>query len=376
MDAALVDNLVRFEQALRLSGLRRSGGRMPDAVSALIAVGVASRGDVRAALRSVLVNRREDLALFDRLFDLFWRSRHEPFTGPAITSLGERPRVTSRPTPAAHLDFDDDEGAPASAASLLVGAYSAEDVPRWKDFADFTPADLERAAALFDRLDWRLGVRRARRWRAARNGMIDLRRAVAERRTSGELVRLPRRRRIVKPRPLIVIADVSGSMERYSRVLLQFVYAVTRGSHRVDSFVFATRLTRLPRTTLQRRGGAAADRLVRSVQDWGGGTRIGDVLRAFNVQWARRVMRNGPVVLLISDGWDRGDPEALVRELARVRRACRRLIWLNPLLGSSDYEPLTRGMMAALPLVDDFLPVHNLESLQKLAVHLQALWPS
>src|SRR5919201_3644501 len=160
-------------------------------------------------------------------------------------------------------------------------------------------------------------------------------------------------------------------MERYSRMLLHFVRGLTHQSGRVESFLFATRLTRVTRIVVDRGDQAALRKLSLSVQDWGGGTRIGEALRTFNVHWARRVMRNGPVVLLVSDGWDRGDPELLARELARVQRSCSRLIWLNPLLGSASYEPLTRGMMAALRHVDDFRPVHNLQSLEQLADHLR-----
>jgi uncharacterized protein with von Willebrand factor type A (vWA) domain len=162
-------------------------------------------------------------------------------------------------------------------------------------------------------------------------------------------------------------------MERYSRVLLRFVYGMASGAHAVESFVFATRLTRITREVTHRGSGAALAAVADRVRDWGGGTRIGDSLRAFNLHYARRVMRHGPVVLVISDGWDRGDPEQLAREIARLRRSCRRLVWLNPLLGSRSYEPLTRGMQAALPFVDDFLPAHNLVSLEQLASHLRAL---
>ena len=162
-------------------------------------------------------------------------------------------------------------------------------------------------------------------------------------------------------------------MERYSRVLLHFVYGLAHSAARVEAFLFATQLTRVTRPLIERRGAAVFARIAREVQDWGGGTRIGEALRTFNLRWARRVMRNGPIVLIVSDGWDRGDPALLGRELARIRRSCRRLIWLNPLLGSAGYEPLTRGMQAALRHVDDFLPVHNLASLEQLADHLRKL---
>ena len=189
----------------------------------------------------------------------------------------------------------------------------------------------------------------------------------------GELLELPRRVRREAPRPVVLLGDISGSMERYSRMLLHFAYGLAHGARHVESFVFATRLTRVTRSLTLTRADRSLSRLVRELHDWGGGTRIGEALRAFNMHWARRVMRNGPVVLIVSDGWDRGDPELLASELARVRRRCRRLVWLNPLLGSVSYEPLTRGMQAALEHVDDFLPAHNMVSLEDLAGHLRSL---
>ena len=187
----------------------------------------------------------------------------------------------------------------------------------------------------------------------------------------GELIDVPRREPQERARPIVVLADVSGSMEPYSRMLLHFVSGLTQGARRVESFLFATRLTRVTHVVSERGAPGVFKKVSQSVQDWGGGTRIGEALRTFNVHWARRVMRNGPVVLLLSDGWDRGEPELLARELARVRRSCRRLIWLNPLLGSANYEPLTRGMLAALRHIDDFRPVHNLVSLEQLAEQLR-----
>jgi hypothetical protein len=201
----------------------------------------------------------------------------------------------------------------------------------------------------------------------------DLRRLVRRNvRYGGEPIVIPTRGRVRKPRPLVVIGDVSGSMERYARMLLHFVYSLAGGARRVEAFVFATRFTRITRELSQGHADAAAA-IQAHVPDWGGGTRIGDAIRAFNVRWARRVRGRGPVVLLISDGWDRGDPVVLAREMARLARSCRRLIWLNPLIGSPGYEPLTRGMQAALPYVDDFLPAHNVNSLQALADHLNTL---
>ena len=164
-------------------------------------------------------------------------------------------------------------------------------------------------------------------------------------------------------------------MERYARMLLHFAHSLAGRLADVEAFVFATRLTRITRELRRPAASDAVPRVPRLVGDWSGGTRIGDALRTFNVAWARRVMGHGPVVLLISDGWDRGEPALLTREMSRLQRSCHRLIWLNPLLGSPGYEPLTRGMQAALPFVDDFLPVHNLASMESLAAHLNTLSP-
>lgn len=373
--SALVSNLLLFAHLLRRCGLDVHTGRALDAVSALEWVGLRSRVDVRATLRALLVHRHEDLARFDEAFDLFWRVPREHSGGLPLFSLGERARVSARKVPA-HVSLDVDEPAAgvAGAARVAFGAYSPADVSRTKDFADFTSDEMRRAEALLAGLGWQLGVRRTRRWAAAADGRIDLRR-IARRNVKhgGELIDLPRRQRQEKARPIVILADVSGSMERYSRMLLHFVRGVTQGSRRVESFLFATRLTRVTRLAAERGAAGAVTRVSRSVHDWGGGTRIGEALRAFNIRWARRVMRNGPVVLIVSDGWDRGDPVLLARELARVRRSCRRLMWLNPLLGSTRYEPLTRGMQAALKHVDDFLPVHNLASLEQFAAHLREL---
>ena len=192
-------------------------------------------------------------------------------------------------------------------------------------------------------------------------------------RHGGELVHLPRRERRIQVRPLVLLCDVSGSMERYSRMLLHFVHTLSGGLDRVEAFLFSTRLTQVTRQLARKGVDQVVPKLPGEVPDFAGGTRIGEALGQFNVTWSRRVMGHAPVVLLISDGWDRGDPDQLSREMARLQRSCHRLIWLNPLLGSPRYRPLTRGMQAALPWIDDFLPVHNLASLDALAEHLNRL---
>ena len=220
-------------------------------------------------------------------------------------------------------------------------------------------------------LTWRLGERRTRRRQPGAGKQFDQRRTLRHNlKYGGQVMEWIRLEPKVKPRPLVVIADISGSMERYTRLLLRFIYGLSEGLERVEAFVFSTRLSRITRQLQSRDAERALQNIAHQVPDWSGGTRIGEALKRFNFAWGRRVLGRGAVVLLISDGWDRGDIDLLRREMARLQRSCHRLLWLNPLLGSPDYEPLTLGMQAALPFVDDFLTVHNLASLEDLAAHL------
>jgi uncharacterized protein len=205
--------------------------------------------------------------------------------------------------------------------------------------------------------------------------LLDLRRTVRRNlKYGGEILDWAEREPKVKPRPLVIIADVSGSMERYTRLLLLFTYGLARAlEQKVEAFVFSTRLTRITRQLRERNLDRALHEVSHAVPDWSGGTRIGEALRTFNFEWGRRVLGHGALTLVISDGWDCGDPNVLHDEIARLQRSSRRLIWLNPLLGSPEYEPLTRGIQTALPYIDDFMPVHNLASLEELAKHLGGL---
>lgn len=377
IDRAFADNVLLFGRLLRAAGLEVHHGRLLDALRALESVGIRSRTDVRATLRTLLVHNREGLAPFDEAFDLFFRAHRAASPGPPLFSLGERPRVIARAASGVAVPIEFEAGGEDLMAAPIraVGAWSAQGLSRTKDFSDFTDAELQQARILLETLPWHLSLRRTRRWKSATRGAIDLRPVLRRNlMRGGDLLDLPRRQRRQAVRPIVFMADVSGSMQRYSRVLLHFAYGLAHSGTRVEAFVFATRLTRLSRQAAGR-GRQGLLRLTRDIRDWGGGTRTGEALRTFNTHWARRVMRNGPVVIIVSDGWDRGDPQLLARELARVRRGSHRLIWLNPLLGSSSYEPLTRGMQAALRHVDDFLPAHNLQSIEQLVEHLRA-WNS
>jgi uncharacterized protein with von Willebrand factor type A (vWA) domain len=350
-----------------------------DVVSALEHIDIGRRSDFYFSLRSLLIHRQQDLELFDEAFRVFWRRPPGEWSPEDLRALGEQRRFGAprADVPAAQPPWLDDPSRGTlteTVERIAPMSYTAREVSRVKDFVRFTEEELEQAKAMIAALRWDLGMRRTRRWAPGRSKVLDLRRVARQNvRYGGEPLTLPTRERTEKRRPLILICDVSGSMERYARMLLHFIYSLTGGLDGVEAFLFATRLTRITRQLARRGTGDAVLKIPRQVPDWAGGTRIGEALRAFNVRWARRVRRHGPVVLLISDGWDRGDPVLLQREMARLQRSCHRLIWLNPLLGSPKYRPLTRGMQAALPFVDDFLPVHNLVSLEALANHLNSL---
>ena len=377
----LLHNLLHFTRLLHRLGLDVQAGRAREVAAALAHVDVGRRADFFHTLRSLLIHRADDLAAFDEAFRVFWRRPHGDWTEKDLSAMGEK-RRSGAPEYESEAPESKAEGEGGEHRTryqverMAVLSYSNRESLYAKDFEQFTEDELTAAQRMMADLDWDLGERTSRRWTPGRGPALDLRRAVrANMRYGGELIDLPERRRKTKRRPLILLCDVSGSMERYSRMLLHFVHALTGGGRlgRVESFVFATRLTRVTRELVARKAEVAVPRLPRTIADFGGGTRIGDAVRTFNVEWARRVRGQGPVVLLISDGWDRGDPERLRTEIARLQRSCHRLIWLNPLLGSPDYVPLTRGMQAALPCIDDFLPVHNLASLEALARHLNSL---
>ena len=371
---ALLNNLLIFGRVLRGAGLEIHIGRLLDVIEALQYVNIGSREDVYHTCRALLVHRHEDLATFDRAFDAFWRAH-----GASFTAIDRRTRDDRRPDQAAASTPQDQEApsgddAEIDAAEGALATWSDLSALGSKDFAEFTNDEIALAHAALDRLEWSPGEKRTRRWVPGRGTRVDLRRALHRSvRTGGDVLKLPRRRRRTRVRPIVLICDISGSMERYSRILLHFAHSLRHRHGRVEAFVFSTELTRITRE-LRRRGIDQAIAAVSgSVRDWSGGTRIGDALRYLQQRWMRRALNGGPVVILISDGWDRGDPDLLREQIKRLHRGSHRLIWLNPLIGTVGYSPLTRGMRAALPFVDDFLPARTLNNLADLAIHLNAL---
>ena len=370
--------LALFARLLHDAGLRTGPDRLIDAAAALSCVDAGSIEEVRDALRAVFVARHEEVEVFDAAFDLFWSDPSATMTAGSMPQRGRslpvdpevaRAWMALLALPSTQVAREQ-EGQPNPVSS---SGYSADELLRHRDFRDMTWEETLQVRRLLRQAPWRIAERRTRRQRADRRGGIDLRRTMRiAARHGGESTQLARMRRRTTHRPLVILCDVSGSMDRYSRQLLVFAHAIGH-RQRVETFAFSTRLTRI--THLLRRGDVdvALDHIAAQVHDIGGGTRIGAALHQFNRSYARRVLGHGAVVLLISDGWDRGDVAELEVEMARLRRSSHRLIWLNPLIGAAGYRPETRGMRAALPYCDDFLAAHDVEALDELGKLLASL---
>jgi len=390
-----VANALLFAWALRGRGIPTDLGGVVDFVRALTIVDIGDRTQVHAAGSAIFVRRRDDLPVYDDVFDLFWR-RHELRVEPpaddattarppdardrehgAVESRPEAPGVRPGGTPQRAEPAGDEEAATGEVSVVSPRAYSAEEALRHREFDRMTVDELRDAERLIDLLRPRLETRRTRRQELHPHGTRLAPRAMLRRNlaSGGDLVdwvwRRPRRR----PRSIVVICDVSGSMERHSRLLLRFVHALFRSpGMRAEAFVFGTHLTRVTRELRSRDPDRALARVSGAVTDWSGGTRIGESLRTFNLRWARRALRTSGIVVVVSDGWDRGDP-ALVRvEAARLQRGCHRLVWLDPLAGEAgEYRPLAAGMAAAFPSIDDLLPMRDVTSLERLGAVLGGL---
>lgn len=377
-------SLVKFGRLLRREGLDIHNGRIVDLPKAIETIDIGNRDDFYYVCRILLIHRHEDIALFDQLFHQFWRKNaalenrqnivryHDLLAHPGSDSPAPQDRDYR------HGKIEDREADRELPKTLeLTSTYSAREALRRKDFAELTGEEIDDVKQLIAALVWKLGEKRTRRHLPGSGPRLDMRRTFRNNlRYGGEIMEWQRRSPKFKPRPLVILADISGSMERYTRMFLHFMYSLSWGlSQRVEVFVFSTRLSRITRQLRNRNLELALKDIAQHVPDWAGGTRIGAALKTFNFDWARRVVRSRAVVLFISDGWDRGDPLQMGLEMARLQRSCHRLIWLNPLLGSRDFEPRTRGTQAALGYVDDFLPVHNLSSLENLANYLALLTP-
>jgi uncharacterized protein with von Willebrand factor type A (vWA) domain len=374
----ILSRILLFARHLKSRGLKITPGRVVDAARSLEVIDLSSRQDFSSALRANLVSSREDLAVFDELFEQFFSPRLElppdlevP-PGEEVVDDGELEEDDLRTTsPQWELSPTEEGGE----EEHLPSGYSTQEALMVKDFSQFPPEDQEALGRELLRLLSQIASRVSRRRKPSSKGREihfprTMRKAV---RYGGDILELVRRRRKIKPMKVIVICDVSGSMDASTRFILQFFFGLQKIFPRSETMVFSTRLTRITDILRQYRWAEALTAMGKRVQDWSGGTKIGRSLHAFNERYARTLAAQSAVIILISDGWDRGEPELLDAEMMRLKRKARRIIWMNPLLASPEYRPLCQGMRTALPYVDDFLPASTLKGLKSMGDILAAL---
>ena len=370
---AILGHVVTFGRVLHEAGLEIGPGRVADSLRALDAVDLARQEDVYFALRQTLVSRQDELDLFDRAFGA-WFLR-APVLPPVRSRSGAEVETRVGQAPTDRLRRREEEEKEDETGDPLELGASAQELLRDKDFSELTGDELRRLRELIARIARTRPQRHSRRRTADAHGdVLDVRRMIRRSlRTGGDPLDRPLRTRKEVPRKLVVLCDVSGSMDSYARALLLFLHAVVGTGRGVEAFAFGTRLSRLTPDLATRDPDAALARCTEAVVDWGSGTRIGASLREFNETWGRRALSRGAIVLIVSDGWEREDPELVGREMAKLARAAYAIVWVNPLKGNPQYQPLAGGMRAALPYVDRFLPGHNLRSLEELAAVLAGI---
>lgn len=369
---------MHFARALRAAGIRIGPGDTLAALDAIKAVGISNPNDFYWALHAALVSRADQRDLFEQAFHVFWRnpklleqmmamllpSIHVPRDEEAASAVSRRVQEALSPNTA---ESEEDQG-PEEFELDAALTWSDRELLREMDFEQMSQEEIERAKAAIARMRLPLPRVRTRRFEPSLRGRrIDMRATLRKSLRSGSgFISLAKRTPVNRPPPLVLLCDISGSMSRYSRMLLHFAHAVTGHRSRVSSFVFGTRLTNVTRYLRAKDVDISLETIAYQVEDWSGGTRIGQCLTTFNRDWSRRVCGQGAVLLLISDGLDRDSAQGLSVQMERLHKSCRRLIWLNPLLRYDQFEPRAAGIRAILPHVDEFRPVHNLNSLEQL----------
>ena len=379
----LLPNIMHFGRVLRAAGLPVGPGRILDAVGAVREVGVARRRDFYWSLHAVFVNRRDQHELFDQAFHIFWRDPRllermmgmlmPEIPGEEMEEPDEPPsrRILEAMNPKESGGGPEEEKKPEIEVEATMTA-SPNELLQGMDFEDMSANEIARAKAAIARMRLPIAEVPTRRFRPSPTPRrVDMRATLrAAMRTGGAVIPLRYRRRRKRPPPLVFLCDISGSMGRYTRLFLHLMHAITNDRDRVFTFLFGTRLTNVTRHLRHKDIDVALDKCSDLVEDWSGGTRIGDCIGEFNLHWSRRVLGQGAVVVLISDGLDREAGRGLAQQMDRLHKSCRRLIWLNPLLRFEGFEPKSQGIKAILPYVDEFRPVHNLQSLTELVVAL------
>jgi len=389
IQSRLHDAITVFGRFLRQAGCRVGTGEIMSAVEASSKIDPSNREDFRQALKACFITNHKMIPMFDQLFDLYWqnpdrienvtdilRKLYESRMSQAeMQSMKDQIKELYHKRVEGFKERQKDSDGNDEEKSLDVFLYSPQEILREKRFDTYSDEELDQAMEFIKKWDWKFGERQLRRLEAGRKQVrLNIRQTIRKNIfPSQDFIELQWKKRKTKPRPLVILLDISGSMDMYTRILLHFIYTLHSYSRNVEAFTFGTRLSRITHYLNKKDVSDAMELVNDTVKDWSGGTRIGETLSSFNLLWGRRVLSGGAVILVISDGWDTGEVDKLDREMDRLHRSCHRLIWLNPNLGYEGFKPLTKGFEVIMPHLDDFLPIHNLNSLLDLGSALADL---
>ena len=389
IQSRLHDAITVFGRFLRQAGCHVGTGEIMSAVEASSKIDPSNREDFRQALKACFITNHKMIPMFDQLFDLFWRNPdrienvsdilrklYESRLAQAeMQSMKDQIKELYHKRVEGFKERQKDSDGNDEEKSLDVFLYSPQEILREKRFDTYSDEELDQAMEFIKKWDWKFGERQLRRLEAGRKQVrLNIRQTIRKNIfPSQDFIELQWKKRKTKPRPLVILLDISGSMDMYTRILLHFIYTLHSYSRNVEAFTFGTRLSRITHYLNKKDVSDAMELVNDTVKDWSGGTRIGETLSSFNLLWGRRVLSGGAVILVISDGWDTGEVDKLDREMDRLHRSCHRLIWLNPNLGYEGFKPLTKGFEVIMPHLDDFLPIHNLNSLLDLGSALADL---
>ena len=389
IQSRLHDAITVFGRFLRQAGCHVGTGEIMSAVEASSKIDPSNREDFRQALKACFITNHKMIPMFDQLFDLYWqnpdrienvtdilRKLYESRMSQAeMQSMKDQIKELYHKRVEGFKERQKDSDGNDEEKSLDVFLYSPQEILREKRFDTYSDEELDQAMEFIKKWDWKFGERQLRRLEAGRKQVrLNIRQTIRKNIfPSQDFIELQWKKRKTKPRPLVILLDISGSMDMYTRILLHFIYTLHSYSRNVEAFTFGTRLSRITHYLNKKDVSDAMELVNDTVKDWSGGTRIGETLSSFNLLWGRRVLSGGAVILVISDGWDTGEVDKLDREMDRLHRSCHRLIWLNPNLGYKGFKPLTKGFEVIMPHLDDFLPIHNLNSLLDLGSALADL---
>ncbi len=389
IQSRLHDAITVFGRFLRQAGCHVGTGEIMSAVEASSKIDPSNREDFRQALKACFITNHKMIPMFDQLFDLYWqnpdrienvtdilRKLYESRMSQAeMQSMKDQIKELYHKRVEGFKERQKDSDGNDEEKSLDVFLYSPQEILREKRFDTYSDEELDQAMEFIKKWDWKFGERQLRRLEAGRKQVrLNIRQTIRKNIfPSQDFIELQWKKRKTKPRPLVILLDISGSMDMYTRILLHFIYTLHSYSRNVEAFTFGTRLSRITHYLNKKDVSDAMELVNDTVKDWSGGTRIGETLSSFNLLWGRRVLSGGAVILVISDGWDTGEVDKLDREMDRLHRSCHRLIWLNPNLGYEGFKPLTKGFEVIMPHLDDFLPIHNLNSLLDLGSALADL---